>query len=214
MIAAFDLDGTILDSEKAKLTAFASLFIGSPDYDAIVLYNRENRGVPRHEKFIHICSNIIRVNDVDSEVSLLLKKYANKLTEHLAHCASVSGACGFLRNMEAPKALVSSAPRHEIENCLEKLGILDCFDYIYDSECSKEHALSKLASIDECLIYFGDAKADWQAALSAGCAFIRVKSAVCPEQFSGYIGAEIDNYENYDAVFALVKREMYNKSMQ
>ena len=61
---------------------------------------------------------------------------------------------------------------------------------------------------------FNHAKADWQAALSVGCGFIRVKSAVCPEQFNGYNGAEIDNYENYDAVSALVKCEIYGKSME
>ncbi|MEP3350299.1 MAG: HAD hydrolase-like protein [Marinomonas sp.] len=205
MIVAFDLDGTLIDSENAKLTAFASLFVGLPDYEDIVLYNRRNRGVPRKEKFIHICSNIIKVNDVDTEVSLLVERYANKLSECLFHCPPISGICGFLRSMEAPKAVVSSAPKHEIESCLERLGILDCFNYIYGNDHSKESALSKLASIDKSLVYFGDAKADWQAALSVGCAFIRVRSVVCPEQFRGYNGAEIDNYENYDAVSALLR---------
>ncbi len=91
VVACFDLDGVLVDSEATKMSAF-HLAVGDvlrPSgeiMDRIDACNRYHRGVPRRDKFTFATALAAGGHDA-ATVQALLSAYATLLADHLTEVA-------------------------------------------------------------------------------------------------------------------------------
>jgi phosphoglycolate phosphatase-like HAD superfamily hydrolase len=212
LIVAFDMDGTIVDSEVAKLAAFTSLFVGCSVYDEIVKYNAVHRGVPRRVKFEYICRYLLDSEDVNQQVDMYLQQYQTSLSPVLNKCQLIPGFRKFIEQLSCQKYVISSAPLGELKGHLERLEIMGMFDEVFGFPVTKVDALKSLSCNNEKVVYFGDALADHEAAEESGANFIAVYSAINPDVFGEREITTIKDYSNSEDINNLLHRIQHNNS--
>lgn len=178
--AAFDLDGVLVDSEVIKIGAWTRavrevLRPSREVLDDLDGYNRAHRGVPRAEKFAYAAAY---VGGDGAAVDDLLQCYARLLASGLSLAPALPGAQEFVQDWPGPRAVVSSAPRREIEEQLHRLSFT-ALEHIYSGDIPKQEALTALSIRYGGVVFFGDAPADAAAAAGAGCNFV----ALGPNRF-------------------------------
>jgi phosphoglycolate phosphatase-like HAD superfamily hydrolase len=213
LIVAFDMDGTIVDSEATKLSTFASLFVGCSAYEEIVEYNTANRGVPRRVKFEYICQYLVISEDVDQQVDTYLHQYQTSLSTSLNQCKLVKGFRKFIEQLSCQKYVISSAPLGEIEGHLKRLEIIGMFDDIFGFPITKVEALTSLSRNNEKVMYFGDALADYKASEESGADFIGVQSVINPNVFGEREITTIKDFSNTEEINNLLHRIQHNNSV-
>jgi len=178
-IFVFDVDGVLIDSEKTKLAAFLDAVTGVCNLDpstveAVALYHMTHQGIPRQMKIEHVVGEIIGGSSEDA--SAVAASYASILAERLPFCPMMRGVEGFLSAASAACYVASSAPVAEIRNILERHNLLSHFSGVYGYPPAKAQTLADLKdkfSPAE-VVFFGNAAADWDAALIAGVHFVAV----------------------------------------
>lgn len=172
-----DMDGVVLDSESIKLAAFHDLFADYPDHlEAIDQYNRQQRGVPRRQKFDYVLSQIIHLPPGPEILDKLSEQYSQHIRAQMLQAPLVSGVAEFLNQPEFSFYLNSSAPLDEIEQVLAIKGIRQFFKQAFGYPAAKREVLAQLGQdySPGHVTFFGDALADFEAAQVAGVDFVGV----------------------------------------
>lgn len=178
VIACFDLDGVLVDSEGLKIAAFrlaVQQVLAPPGevLDAIDAYNRRNRGVLRREKFA-VSTELATGRQDETAIRMLLDVYAALLAGGLSRVPPMPGALEFTQGWTGRRALVTSAPRDEAEEHLRRLGFPP-FNDVFTAPTPKSVALRTLAGDGQVpVVFFGDAQADADAAAATSVAFVAV----------------------------------------
>jgi phosphoglycolate phosphatase-like HAD superfamily hydrolase len=176
VLACFDLDGVLIDSEQTKLESFdlavRRVLDPRPELlEEIRRYNAAQRGVPRRVKFEH-CARLAGAPDVDAAVRRLLDEYAAVLADRLPHVGPMPGAREFVAAWPWPYAVVTSAPEEEARGHLRRLGFR-AVDHLADGRTPKDAALRALAEDRRTpMLWFGDAQADADAGSAADVPFV------------------------------------------
>ncbi|MGH3275947.1 MAG: HAD family hydrolase [Streptosporangiaceae bacterium] len=183
VVACFDLDGVLVDSESAKIAGFLAATVCVLDLDEaaaswVDTFNRRNRGVPRRSKFATIAERFGPAQP-EGVVEALLDAYAEELERRLPEAPAMPGAGEFVDSWPGPRALVTSAPHREAVWQLQRLGIR--ISRIFDGTTTKADALRQVAAEGAPLVFFGDAPADLDAACEAGVAFVAVGGEFGPK---------------------------------
>ncbi|WP_034271625.1 HAD family hydrolase [Actinospica robiniae] len=177
-VLAFDMDGTLFDTEAVKLAsfrdAFAPLCANEAELREVKAYNAAHRGIPRAEKFRHVLAAILK--QPQSRQDEVAERYARLLEDGLGRCRPIAGVEEFVAAASAIRYVVSSAPEAEITKMLAGHGLDAAFHGIYGARSTKAQALAEIRARhhDVRVVYFGDAPADQDAALKAGVEFIAV----------------------------------------
>lgn len=180
VLLVFDKDGVLLDSEGIKLNTLEGLFSAYPQHsEAIHTYNCENIGIPRAEKLHYISSCILEMPNPKQAAKIFGKQYTRIVNNRLMEAKLIDGVREYLElKHNYRKFVCSAAPEPEVQMNLQREGLLSYFEKIYAYPSPKPEVLTALKeTLQQEVVFFGDTKADYQAAQEAGVHFIGVTSA-------------------------------------
>ncbi|NDY92804.1 HAD family hydrolase [Ideonella sp. TBM-1] len=173
------MDGVLLQSNHIKHDAMLALFdVDAQKKVAIAQYNQAHGGVPRKQKFAHIWTCILS-RPYDAQVERQLAgAYERALEEALSAAPLVEGVDAFIAGSDLPCFVCTAAPEDEASRVLAGRGLLAHFKVVYGGSTTKAQALAQVASgvgrAPERVLFFGDSKADLEAARSAAVRFVGV----------------------------------------
>jgi phosphoglycolate phosphatase-like HAD superfamily hydrolase len=179
----FDCDGVVLDSNKLKTEAFYEVTepFGADAAKSMVDYHVQNGGISRFKKFEWFLHSI-RGNGFSQDEHLqLCNQYGEIVKRKLFDCPYTEGFMPLLNrlnNRSIKPYIVSGGFQDELREVFLHRGIANCFASIYGSPRDKFKILGDMA-IDGLAvssgIFFGDAKADFEAAYRFDMSFVFVR---------------------------------------
>lgn len=181
----FDLDGTLIDSEKAALGIVRACLSewgcdpGALDEPSLVGLKWESAVARIHEQ----------VPGLPHAAEASLEEFIRRYRKHQSHSlVEIPGAARAVREIsrEFDVGLVSGSYRGEIFSALERLGIRECFRIVLGAEdypLSKPapdgflRALRELGADPSATLVFEDSEAGIESALAAGARVAAVGAA-------------------------------------
>lgn len=185
-VFVLDFDGTLVDSNEIKWSAFEKCFARFPEqFETILAYCKNNNHTPRHEKFRHVFEKILKRPYTPEVEKNLLETYASETTEQVIQAAEIPGAtqflCHFVRKKEL--ALLSSTPHDTLLRILESRGWKKYFSQVKGAPVHKATWMKQLCRekrlSGQDVVFIGDSKEDARAALDAGVLHVCVGNPSC-----------------------------------
>lgn len=180
-VLVLDFDGTLVDSNEIKRSAFEKCFAGYPEsFSAIIGYCRGHNHVPRQIKFHHVFENILKLPFTPTTEKEMLDRYAAETTEQVIAADEIPGATPFLKQVFLKKELhlLSSTPHNFLEQILERRGLKKYFKKIQGAPVHKASWLKKFIKENrlnkEEILFIGDSWEDCQSAKDASIEFVAV----------------------------------------
>lgn len=187
-----DFDNVILESVDAKTDAFRELFSKYPQHvDEIVQFHLDNKGMSRFEKFRYVYKHILRQPLTEQKFQKLCDDFNQLVFQKVLQSPFVPGAKEFIERYWSKCALyvVSATPQEEMHSIVAKLGISRYFKDVLGSPMGKDENTKRVIAeggykLKE-VLFIGDARHDYEAAIAAGCDFIGRVSTGEPDIFEG-----------------------------
>lgn len=179
----FDCDGVILDSNRIKTDAFHSCTAAKYGESAareLVNYHVKNGGISRFKKFEWFLKEVLKKDFEPSEHETLCLSYGEEVKSKLLEASYTKGFLNVLDRLNTSGKhvyVVSGGFQDELRDVFETRGLSNKFTAIYGSPTDKLSILQSLKDQGIALekgIFFGDAKADFTAALSQNMTFVFV----------------------------------------
>ncbi|MDH5730487.1 MAG: HAD hydrolase-like protein [Gammaproteobacteria bacterium] len=179
----FDLDGVLVDSVEVKTQAFYKIYCqyGENIAQRVVDHHRANGGMSRYDKFSYYHKEFLNQEITQEQLDDLAEKFSKIVVEKVIKADEIAGARQFLEKVcyhGFRCAINSATPQKELDPILSQRNILHHFEWVYGSPASKSqnlYTLLKETNLDHGqLVFFGDAKADYNAAKEVGIMFIGV----------------------------------------
>jgi phosphoglycolate phosphatase-like HAD superfamily hydrolase len=179
----FDCDGVVLDSNQLKTEAFYDLAkpFGVEAAQSMVEYHINNGGISRFKKFEWFLQKIRGSDFSRDEHQQLCNQYGDLVKRKLIDCPYTEGFLPLLDRLNhsgIKPFIVSGGYQDELRDIFLHRGISDCFEAIYGSPRDKVKILEEMANNGLTIssgIFFGDAKADFEAALKFDMSFVLVR---------------------------------------
>ena len=178
-LIVLDFDGVVIESNNIKTQAFEKVFCQFPQYkDVLMQFHYENISVSRVEKFNYLTTLIGRGTDSKLKADIA-SNFSRYVLEDILTVPLVKGAERFLKMFKGqiPLYLASVTPANELNEILEKRGLLHWFDGVYGCPpWTKVNAIRDILSRNSIIpnngLLIGDSAGDQRAALDAGVQFI------------------------------------------
>ncbi|PSC04894.1 hypothetical protein SLNSH_10570 [Alsobacter soli] len=199
----FDCDGVLLDSNRIKAGIFRDILAGHPGdaVAAFTAYQQAHPGLHRRDLFAYFFTEIAPQVDFRDQTDRCVSEFSRRTLDALGGCAAVPGALELvarLHNEGVPCVVVSAAEAADLAVLLGGRGIAHRLGAIRGGDRKKaDHVLDLLAAgvIARPLLYFGDSRADLDAAEAVQARFVMVSGA------SDWAdGAEICRRRGHDVV--------------
>ena len=178
----FDCDGVILDSNKIKSQAFYDVAIefGEQAAKQLLDYHIQRGGISRFLKFEWFVKTVLKKEDYEGLVSILLQKYADIIERELLLCSIAESLDIFREKTKyADWMVVSGGKQEELISLFTKRKINHYFNKgIFGSPDSKNTIIEreiKNGNIIFPALYIGDSKYDYEVITSLGLDFIFLK---------------------------------------
>ena len=178
----FDCDGVILDSNKIKSQAFYDVAIefGEQAAKQLLDYHIQRGGISRFLKFEWFVKTVLKKEDYEGLVSILLQKYADIIERELLLCSIAESLDIFREKTKyADWMVVSGGKQEELISLFTKRKINHYFNKgIFGSPDSKNTIIEreiKNGNIIFPALYIGDSKYDYEVSTSLGLDFIFLK---------------------------------------
>lgn len=189
--AAFDFDGTLVDSNPIKERAYFEAAEGvDPDGKAVAAVLARRPAGDRHAILRRVAAEVAERGalpegrSVDELARSMADTYTRLCEEAISRCDEIPGATRALRELAARglRLFVNTAtPRDAVLAILRRRGLSDLFAGVYGAETGKLESLRRIAretgSEPAELLFVGDRDDDFDAALAAGCRFVGVARA-------------------------------------
>ena len=179
----FDFDGTLVDSNSIKASAFALCFEGlTRGREEALAYCYANPHVTRSEKFRHVVEKILRAPYTLEVEKDLHRRFEAATTRQIIEAPAIPGAEAFLLKGRSGRlcGILSSTPQEILAQLLEFRGWDRLFDVVQGAPVRKAGWLSAFQAErgfkPEEVLYFGDQPEDADAASEAGCGFIGLRN--------------------------------------
>ena len=181
-VCIFDFDGVLVDSLDIKAQAFAELFAayGSAVQAHVVAYHEANKGVSRFEKLRYYHTVFLNESVDESFLERRATEFSRLVVDRVVAADEIAGASSFLNTCRDRHScfVVSATPEDEINDIVDRRGWRQYFGAVYGSPNNKLTNIQRLLKefslqADDC-VFFGDARADRDAARAAGIAFVAV----------------------------------------
>lgn len=186
-LVIFDFDGVLVDSVKVKTKAFGLMYseYGADIVNKVHHHHIENGGLSRFDKFKYYHNNFLGKNINENGIKMMANRFSEIVVNQVVSSNWVIGAEDFLKSLHLSNikcAIVSATPQSEIELIIQKRNMNKYFCDIYGSPDSKFTNLTKVLekySIEpDEAIFFGDAKADWEASTKKKIPFVGVGKSI------------------------------------
>ena len=183
----FDFDGVLVDSVEIKTEVFASLYepFGAEVVAKVVSHHREHGGMSRFEKFRHYHREFLGQSIGESKVIELAEAFAVRVKQAVVSAPEIPGALMVLKYFCGRGkicAVNSATPEEELIDIVRQRSLSDYFVRVCGAPTSKAANLGKIlcdfSMPAEKAVFFGDARADLDAALSNGVEFIGVGNKI------------------------------------
>lgn len=208
----FDFDGVMVDSNEIRSEGFRTLYASSTGdkLEAFMNYVRSNHGLSRYSKIKYYYEHVQQQAVKDDAVRQDAERYSQIVAEAVANAREIPGAEAFLAAFTGQFcfALISASDQQELRGICHRRGIDRYFEAILGSPEEKSTNIRNLLRDrswhPETTVYVGDSVRDFEAASSAGVAFIGFGK----ENFSlhGKVHAIIENFEQLpSALFVMVR---------
>lgn len=186
--AAFDFDGTLVDSNEIKRRAFFEIAAGfDPDGELVSdILERQPSG-DRHAIAQSLATAVAERGSLPEAHSVqdLAKSLADAYTAHceraVSACPPIAGAENTLQRLTErglPLFLITATPLEAVLPILRCRGFDRFFDGVYGGPASKLENLrqisAKISTRPRDLVFIGDGEDDRRAAVAFGCVFIGV----------------------------------------
>jgi len=181
MLAFFDCDGVLLDSNQIKTEAFrlvVSKHYGRDAARALVEYHQLHGGVTRERKFQYLFDHILSQPAAAGELGSLIHEFGDVVREQLLEALLIPGVEDALATLAArgwPLYVVSGGSRSEICEVVEHRGLASRFSEIFGGDHGKAEVIARIRhSAGGRAVLFGDSRLDYAAAQSTQTDFVFV----------------------------------------
>lgn len=172
----FDLDGTLIDSEKIKESVFyiSVQKIGMPVDKA--LYN-ELKGVNRKEVLDRYCEKVAKRRPTPEQSKAFLESYESEYATRIGQVRLMPGLNAFIKRLAGRYSLyvASSAPQEEVREIIARLGHADTFSLVFGAPTSKVAAIARVCKLNHlppsAVLFVGDSDEDRIVAEAASVGF-------------------------------------------
>lgn len=176
----FDFDGVMVDSNEIRNEGFRALYASGPseDLEIFMEYVQSNHGLSRYSKIKYYYEQVKRQVASDTIVQQDAEHYSQLVAEAVTNAQEISGAEAFLRAFTGKLrlALISASDQRELREICRRRKIDGYFDAILGSPEKKSNNIINLLRdrswSPAATVYVGDSPNDFDAASSAGIAFI------------------------------------------
>ena len=191
----FDCDGVILDSNHIKTDAMKILVepYGKQVTEEYINFHRQNAGLPRLKKFIHLFENILNIKDSSSykvDLEKLMENFQKITIEKLKSSNEIIGVRKYIEKLpiESKKFIVSGAPQEDLEIILNYKNLTPFFNEICGSPKTKKENFNFLKSKYDLSnsIFFGDSMIDYNMAMEFNMDFVFI-----------YGKSDFDNWQDF-----------------
>lgn len=181
-LCVFDFDGVLVDSVEIKTNAFYALYkhYGKDIAKKVAEHHIENGGMSRYKKFKKYHFDFLGVEISETELHEMDLAFSDYVVDSVVKANEIPGAEDFLKRISEKQICVvcSATPETEIKNIISLRRWDEYFYSIYGSPNLKSDNLSKALQhfnfLSSETIFFGDAMADFNAALKLNVDFIGV----------------------------------------
>ena len=189
MIAIFDFDGVILDSNSSKTRAFEQVAhpYGARAAEALVAYHLKHGGVSREVKFQFLFQEVLGREAEAAELERMRIAFGAAARAGLAAAPEIAGVRAFTRRLTErghTLAIVSGGRRDEIVDELARRALSGTFATVIGGDVRKIEGVRRiLGPGGGRALFFGDSEIDYRAAVENGIAFVFVYG--CSEWSTG-----------------------------
>jgi phosphoglycolate phosphatase-like HAD superfamily hydrolase len=185
--AVFDFDGTLVDSNAVKRSAYRDIFaeLGStgPCVEAVL---EDEPGGDRHQVIAQILQRLdaagfLRVGaEIQRLTSLYAERYNSICEDHAAECHEIPGASAALQRLSRRYVLYvnSATPDEPLRRVIRRRGWEGHFRGTVGSSQTKVENLANILERERVgggeVVVVGDDQRDFNSALQCGCWFVGV----------------------------------------
>ena len=179
-VIIFDFDGVICESVDVKTEAFSEMYknYGKSIVKKVIEHHEKNGGMSRFEKFKFYHKNFLNTEINQNEINYLAKQFSNLVLEKVVRAPLVEGVLDFIKSNQNHFSFYISTgtPKNEIDIILKKKKLTKYFKNVYGSPEKKDNhvkkILKKMNYSTKNIVFIGDAKTDYDAALNNNIKFI------------------------------------------
>lgn len=179
-VIIFDFDGVICESVDVKTEAFSEMYknYGKSIVKKVIEHHEKNGGMSRFEKFKFYHKNFLNTEINQNEINYLAKQFSNLVLEKVVRAPLVEGVLDFIKSNQNHFSFYISTgtPKNEIDIILKKKKLTKYFKNVYGSPEKKDNhvkkILKKMNYSTKNVVFIGDAKTDYDAALNNNIKFI------------------------------------------
>lgn len=189
MIAIFDFDGVILDSNGPKTRAFEQIArpYGARAAAALVAYHVTHGGVNREVKFRFLFEQILGREPETGELDSMRVTFAAAARAGLAAAREIAGVRVFIQRLTETGhtlAIVSGGVRDEVVDELARRRLSTLFATVIGGDVPKSEGVRRvLGTAGGRAVLFGDSESDYRATVENSIAFVFVYG--CSEWSAG-----------------------------
>ncbi len=197
----WDFDGVIKDSVDVKTQAYYQLFepLGLAIAEKVRQHHEANGGMSRFDK-LPIYLQWAGLEPNKSTLNEYCERFSQQVLQGVIDAPWVKGVEQYLRSNAYQQVfvLVSATPQDELEHILHALDLTKCFADVYGAPIRKQDAiritlLSRgIDAIDSLMI--GDARADFDAAVSNQVPFLLRRHNSNAKVFATYYGTSVEDF--------------------
>jgi len=193
----FDFDGVLVDSNQIRVDGFKKMYSKCPPaiLDTFIRYVSLNHGFSRYKKIKYYYKELLNQNVTENVVQQDASHYSLLVAKAVEAAKEVPGAEAFLNSARGnfSFALISSSDQRELCQICRHRRIDQYFEAILGSPVEKSLNIINFLEASQWqrnkTVYVGDSVSDFEAASSAGIAFIGFGST---------------NFHSYDKIFTSV----------
>jgi len=178
-VAILDFDGTLVESNDIKDSAFEALYSELPQWAEIRDYHLANNHTIRFEKFRAIDEDILDVPHTAERARDLAVRFQDLVVQAIASAPWVTGATELLDALDAAGVhayLLSMSPAEELARILEMRGVGGRFAAVYAHPWSKGEAVCDILARENAspseAVMIGDSPEDASVAGECGVRFV------------------------------------------
>ena len=199
-ILFWDFDGVIKESINIKSHAFEKLFqsYGKEVVVRVAAHHSQNGGMSRFEKmpiYLQWAGEVV----TDNKVAEYCQKFSDMVMQDVVNSAWVPGVREYLLdNFKKQRyVIVSATPQDEIIEIIKLIKISHLFTSIQGSPRSKSSAIAQELVENRCspseALMIGDARADYDAAISNQVEFVFRECSGLKVQLPDFCGLRFHN---------------------